>query len=86
MSNGRAFRRQVARQKLAAIDGQTIHLDACCRLDLEIGPNRLNVRHDDNCAALRPHTPEGMTARLRANQAVTQALTELGIDTVAVIA
>lgn len=86
MSNGRAFRRRVAQQKLAAIDGRTIHIDACCCLELTIGPTRLNARHDDDCPALRPHTPEGMTARLRANQAVTQALTELGIDTVAVIA
>ncbi len=86
MSNSRASRRRVARQKLAAIDGRSIRLDACCRLDLEIGPNRLNVRHDDHCAALRPDTPEGMTARLRANQAVAQALTELGVKTTAVIA
>ena len=86
MSNSRAFRRQVARQKLAAIDGRTIHLDACCRLELEIGPNRLNVRHDDGCPALCPNTPQGMTARLRANQAIARALTEMGVKTAAVTA
>ena len=86
MSNSRAFRRRVAQQKLARNDGRVIHVAACCNLELEVSPGRLNARHDANCPALRPHTPEGMTARLRANQAVTQALTELGIDTVAVIA
>ncbi|HEY5843951.1 MAG TPA: hypothetical protein VIU87_21250 [Mycobacterium sp.] len=86
MSNSRAFRRRVARHQLAGMDGKVIHIDACCRMELILGPTRLNVRHDDDCPALRPHTTEGMNARLRANQAVARALGELGITTAVVVA
>lgn len=73
------------REGLAARDGTTVHVQACCDLEVTIGYPRLTVRHDDDCPALHPDTPAGMTARMRANAAVAALLDRMQLGPTVVI-
>lgn len=85
MGNSRPSRRKVSR-KLAAHDGRTLTVDACCSLEITLSPTRLQVAHDAWCVVLTaPATPAGIAARLKANSAVGQALTDNGYGPVTAV-
>ncbi len=78
---------RTTRERLAARDGHTVRVKACCALDVTIGFPRLTVRHDDGCRALHPDTVAGYAARMQANAAVAGLMDRLQFGpTVVVVA
>lgn len=76
----RQRRKARATQRIAARDGETFHLRACCHLEITIKVGRLTVAHDDDCPAYAdPHSAAGYAAKLQATLAVRDRLADEGI-------
>ena len=62
------------RRALAAIDGRTLRLQACCSLEVVVGPVETVVRHDVGCPSVNPDHPRFGQHRLKADRAVARAI------------
>lgn len=62
------------RRALAALDGRTLRLQACCSLEVIVGPVETVVHHDDGCPSIDADHPRFEQHRLKADRAVARAI------------